>query len=94
MERKQSTENSGALGDIRSSRLLYIKAGLFVLTLVLCLITIFLLFPSWQLAILLGVVVWCCSRLYYFAFYVVEHYIDSDYRFSSLYSFVRYLIRK
>jgi hypothetical protein len=31
---------------------------------------------------------------YYFAFYVIEHYIDPGYRFSGLIAFCQYLLRK
>jgi hypothetical protein len=33
-------------------------------------------------------------RFYYFAFYVIEHYVDSQYRFSGLLSFFRYLVHR
>ena len=43
-------------------------------------------------AALLVISIWCFCRFYYFAFYVIEHYVDSSYRFAGLFSFVRYLI--
>ena len=45
-------------------------------------------------AVLLGIAVWCFCRFYYFAFYVIEHYVDSSYRFSGLWSFARYLVAR
>ena len=45
-----------------------------------------------KVALLLGVAVWCFARAYYFAFYVIEHYIDPSYRFSSLWAFARYVV--
>ena len=41
--------------------------------------------------LLLTISVWCFCRAYYFAFYVIEHYVDPGYRFSGLWSFVVYL---
>ena len=41
---------------------------------------------------LLGVAIWSFCRFYYFAFYVIEKYVDSSYRFAGLSSVVRYLI--
>ena len=38
--------------------------------------------------------IWGFCRFYYFAFYVIEHYVDPNYRFSGLLSFVRYLVSK
>ena len=43
--------------------------------------------------ILFALSVWSFCRFYYFAFYVIEHFVDSNYRFSGLLSFVRYLLR-
>jgi hypothetical protein len=45
-------------------------------------------------ALLLAVSIWAFCRAYYFAFYVIEKYVDPGYRFSGLLSFVRYLVRK
>ena len=42
--------------------------------------------------ILLAISIWCFCRFYYFAFYVIQHYVDEQYRFSGLWSFARYLI--
>jgi hypothetical protein len=50
--------------------------------------------PTWRTALLLALAVWGFCRFYYFAFYVIEHYVDPSYRFSGLWSFVCYLIRK
>jgi hypothetical protein len=47
--------------------------------------------PSWRVGLLLALSVWCFCRFYYFAFYVIEHYVDPGYRFAGLWSFVRYL---
>jgi len=47
--------------------------------------------PSLKIVLLLAVSVWCFCRFYYFAFYVIEHYVDSNYRFAGLWSFASYL---
>lgn len=49
---------------------------------------------SWRAACLLVIAIWCFCRFYYFAFYVIEHYVDPGYRFSGLWSFFVYLISK
>jgi len=46
--------------------------------------------PSIRVVVLLAITVWCFCRFYYFAFYVIEHYVDSGYRFSGLWSFAKY----
>ena len=49
---------------------------------------------SWRVAIMLVIAIWCFCRFYYFAFYVIEHYVDPGYRFSGLWSFFGYLLSK
>jgi hypothetical protein len=50
--------------------------------------------PSRRIALLLILTIWCFCRFYYFAFYVIEHYVDPNYRFSGLLSFASYLVRR
>ena len=45
---------------------------------------------SVRVAVLLVLAVWGFCRFYYFAFYVIEHYVDPGFRFSGLISFLRY----
>ncbi len=78
--------------DITSPRLLYLKGFLLLLGGLLASAIILLEHPDWNLVALLVVAVWCFARAYYFAFYVIEHYVDDGYRFSGLWSFVRYLL--
>ena len=47
--------------------------------------------PTLKIALLLVITVWSFCRLYYFAFYVIEKYVDPSYRFSGLLSCFRYL---
>lgn len=49
---------------------------------------------SWRGALLLALCVWAFCRAYYFAFYVIEKYVNPSYRFSGLCSFVRYLVSR
>ncbi len=39
---------------------------------------------------LLAITIWAFCRFYYFAFYVIEHYVDPGFRFAGLGSFFRY----
>lgn len=79
--------------DLTDSRLIWIKAILFLVTGTLAATTALLLFPSVRLAILIGVTVWSFARAYYFAFYVIERYIDPTFRFAGLLGAIRYAIR-
>lgn len=82
------------MADIRSPRWLYIKGVLFVCLGILASALLLIEAPSVRVAVLLAVAVWAFARAYYFAFYVVEHYIDDGYRFAGLLSFLRYVTRR
>jgi hypothetical protein len=49
---------------------------------------------EWKTVALLVLVVWSFCRAYYFAFYVIEHYVDGEYKFAGLLSFCRYAMKK
>jgi hypothetical protein len=57
-------------------------------------ILLFLDSPTLKTAVLIALAVWSFCRFYYFAFYVIEKYVDPTYKFSGLISFVRYLIQR
>ncbi len=50
--------------------------------------------PNWRTAVLLALAIWSFCRFYYFAFYVIEKYVDPGYKFSGLLSFLKYLLRR
>lgn len=49
---------------------------------------------SWSIMRLHFISIWAFCRFYYFAFYVIEHYVDGTYRFDGLYAFAWYLWRR
>jgi hypothetical protein len=49
--------------------------------------------PTLRVTLLLAIAIWSFCRFYYFAFYVIEHYVDPGYKFAGLGSFVVYLWR-
>ena len=82
------------MGDIKSKKVLFIKGGLFLVGGIISSLIILLEHFSIKLGLLLICSIWCFARAYYFAFYVIEHYIDSDYKFAGLGSFVMYCLKK
>jgi hypothetical protein len=82
------------LRDIQNPRVLWFKGSLFVLLGLMAVGTALLLFPSWQLALLFALAIWAFCRAYYFAFYVIEHYIDPSFRFAGLLSVLQYSWQK
>lgn len=81
------------MGDITSKRLLVIKAILFVVLGTLAAAIVLVLCPDVRVALLLAIAVWAFCRAYYFAFYVVHHYIDPSYRFAGIGSAIAHLWR-
>lgn len=49
--------------------------------------------PSLKIGLLLAIAVWSFCRFYYFAFYVIEHYVDKSFRYSGLFAFFAYLFK-
>lgn len=82
------------MADLTNPKLIYAKGGLFLLGGLLASALLLVECPTPKVALLLLVAVWCFARAYYFAFYVVQHYVDPGYRFAGLGSFLRYLLRK
>ncbi|HZL90778.1 MAG TPA: hypothetical protein VFB96_20590 [Pirellulaceae bacterium] len=78
--------------DIRSPWLLYAKGVLFLLLGILAAGILLSEHPRWKVAVLLGLSVWGFCRAYYFAFYVIEHYVDPSYKFAGLSSFAWYML--
>ncbi len=78
--------------DLRNPNWIKLKGLLFLVLGLLAAALLILEKPSWKVAGLLALSVWCFCRFYYFAFYVIEHYVDPGYRFSGLWSFFRYLL--
>jgi hypothetical protein len=66
------------MADITNPKLLTLKGFLFLLAGLLASLAILLEHPTLQHTFLLAVAVWSFARFYYFAFYVIEHYIDSQ----------------
>jgi uncharacterized membrane protein len=77
--------------DLQSHRLMWVKAVLFLVIGVVSAALILIECPEWRIALLLALAVWSFCRAYYFAFYVIEHYVDPSFRFSGLFSVLRYL---
>ena len=78
------------MAEIKSPKLIWIKGILFLFLGLLASVLLVLRASDVTVALLLSLSVWAFCRFYYFAFYVIEHYIDSNYRFSGLLSFVHY----
>ena len=77
--------------DITNKKLIYLKGFLFLLGGMIASAALLIEHPNLKVVFLLATAIWCFARSYYFAFYVIEHYVDSGYKFSGLWSFTLYL---
>ncbi len=80
--------------DLTSPTLIKLKGFLFLFLGTVSAALLLLEHPEWHVALLLGVAIWSFCRFYYFAFYVIEKYVDPSYRFAGLSSFALYLVGK
>src|SRR5438067_10681466 len=78
--------------DMKSLGLIYAKGILFLLAGLLAATMLLVQNPTVTTALLLVVAVWSFARFYYFAFYVIERYVDPGYRFAGMWSFARYVL--
>ncbi len=83
------------LGDIQSKKLIVAKGFLFVaLGLLAGALLVFESGVWWRRLGLLVICVWAFCRAYYFAFYVITHYVDSEFKFSGVFSALRFLLKR
>ncbi len=80
--------------DLTHPTWIKVKGLLFLFIGIIAAILIFLGDANWRTAVLLVLAIWSFCRFYYFAFYVIEKYVDPGFKFSGLISFVRYLFRR
>lgn len=79
------------MSDLKSPTWIYVKGGLFLAILITSLSLILLEHFNWKMALLLALVIWSSARLYYFMFYVIEKYVDPQFKFAGIIAFVLYL---
>lgn len=79
--------------DLTNPAWIKVKGLLFLLLGLLSAALLFLERPKLRVAALLVLALWAFCRFYYFAFYVLERYVDPTDRFSGLVSLARYLLR-
>ena len=80
--------------DLELTRALYFKAALFLGAGAAAATLVVLQNPTLKTGLLLAIALWSFCRFYYFVFYVIEHYVDDTYRFSGLWSFARYALKR
>lgn len=79
------------MGDIKNPKLIIVKGFLFVILGLLAGLIVVFEAPNWRTLLGLTLAIWAFCRFYYFAFYVIEHYVDPAFKFAGLTSALRYL---
>jgi hypothetical protein len=82
------------MGDLKSPRAMYAKGVLLTLAGLLAAAGVLIEAPSWRVAVLMAIAVWAFCRVYYFLFYVIERWIDPEFRFAGVTGAVAYVIRR
>ncbi len=80
--------------DLQDPRLMWLKAVLLLCIGLIAGALILVESPGLRTLALLVLCVWGFCRAYYFAFYVIQNYIDPQYRFAGLLDFLRYWMRR
>ena len=80
--------------DITNPKLLWTKGILFLVLALAASALLLIEAGSVKVAALLAVAIWAFCRSYYFAFYVIERYVDPGYKFSGLASLALYVVRR
>ena len=80
--------------DLTSTKWIYAKGFLFLLITLISAALIIIQTQRWDIVALLLICLWASCRTYYFAFYVIQHYVDPHYRFSGLFDFTIYLLKR
>ncbi len=80
--------------DLKNPKVIWLKGIVFLFMGIAASALLLIESPTLRAAILLAVTIWAFCRAYYFAFYVIEHYVDPSYRFSGLISFITYALRR
>lgn len=81
-----------ARGDLKSPATIYIKGFCFVFISIAASVLLLVEFFSWRHLFLLLISLWAACRSYYFAFYVIQTYVDDEFKFAGIWDFARYMI--
>jgi hypothetical protein len=80
--------------NLQNPKAIYLKGFLFLIIGFLAAGLLIVDHPTWKFGGLLAVTVSAFARFYYFAFYVIEHYVDPTFKFAGLWSFARYVFSR
>jgi hypothetical protein len=80
--------------DLKNPIWIHLKGWLFLLLTGIACVGLFIQNPTWQTGLLLSIGLWSACRCYYYMFYVIEKYVDPDFKFAGLTSVVKFLVKR
>ncbi len=80
------------MANLTNPKIIWLKGVLFAALGCLAAGLLIAQMPTFRTAGLLAISIWAFCRTYYFAFYVIERYVDPDFRFTGLIDFARYAL--
>ena len=80
------------MANLTDPRIIWLKVGLFAALGLFASGLLLAQLPDIRYGVLLAIAIWAFCRTYYFAFYVIERYVDPKYSFAGLLHFARYAI--
>jgi len=86
--------NTAQMPDLTNPKLIKMKGVLFLLMGILSSALLLIHAPSLTVAVLLIIAIWSFCRFYYFAFYVIQHYVEPSFRFAGLWDFAIYMMKR
>ena len=82
------------MADLTNPRIIKLKGILFLLIGIMSAGMLVVENLSLRHTVLLVIAIWAFCRFYYFAFYVIEHYVDPSFKFAGLWDFAKYLLSR
>lgn len=79
--------------DLQSTKAMWLKGWLFLIIGVMSATILLVENWSWRTTLLLALCVWGFCRAYYFAFYVIERWVNPKFKFSGLGHFIAWCWR-
>ena len=73
---------------LRSAKLIIVKGILFFFIASSVSVLLVAEDPTSYRAILIALLIWSACRFYYFLFYVLERYVDPNFKYSGIYSLI------
>ena len=80
--------------NLTNPRWIKLKAALFLVIVLTASTLLLCRTPEISSVLLLVVALWAACRSYYFAFYVLQHYVDPTFRYAGLWAMVSALWKK